>query len=67
MKIFADIRANIGLIFIIIGALILYTGITSPPALPGLHGLNINLIWGIVTLAVGLLFFIFYIKNPNQD
>lgn len=67
MKIFEDIRANIGLILTIIGALILFTGLTVKPSLPALHGLNINLIWGLVTIAVGILFLIIYFKKPDGD
>ncbi|MCU9612710.1 hypothetical protein OEV98_03910 [Caldibacillus lycopersici] len=66
-NIFLDLRINIGLVLTIIGLLITITGIVSSPTKEALDGLNIDLIWGIVTTVVGLFFLGLYLKNPNMD
>ncbi|WP_205684389.1 hypothetical protein [Bacillus sp. MUM 13] len=66
-NIFLDIRINIGLIFLIIGLILVISGIISPPTLKSLHGLNINLIWGAVTAVIGVIFLLLYVKRPNID
>lgn len=63
MKRFIDIRLNIGLILTIMGVLILFTGLISSPELKALHGVNIDLIWGIVTTIIGILFLLLYGKR----
>lgn len=65
MKIFLDLRVNIGLVLAIIGIIIFITGIISHPELKSLHGVNIDLIWGIVTMIVGAFFLGLYIRNPK--
>ncbi len=51
-----DIRLPVGLLFLLIGALLIAFGLTSDPALYATHslGLNINLIWGAVMAVFGL-------------
>ena len=50
-----DIRIPIGLMFAVIGPLLIVYGLASDPALYELHslGINVNLWWGIVMLAFG--------------
>ncbi|MDQ0414068.1 hypothetical protein [Mesobacillus stamsii] len=67
MKIFLDLRVNIGLVLTIIGIIIFLTGLITKPELESLHGVNINLIWGIVTTIVGAFFLGLYFKNPDQE
>jgi hypothetical protein len=49
-----DVRLPIGLLFIIVGLILVFTGLTSDPAAyaKSLH-LNINLWWGIVMALFG--------------
>ena len=51
-----DIRAPVGLLFLLIGGLLAAFGLDSDPSLYATHslGLNINLIWGVVMAAFGL-------------
>ncbi len=51
-----DIRAPVGLLFLLIGALLAAFGLDSDPSLYRAHslGLNINLIWGVAMAAFGL-------------
>ena len=49
-----DIRWPIGLMFTLIGALLMIQGLMVGPSAKALD-LNINLIWGIVLLAFGAL------------
>ncbi len=50
-----DIRWPIGLMFSIVGALLVVYGLASDPAVYAKQslGININLVWGIVQLAFG--------------
>jgi hypothetical protein len=48
-----DIRWPIGLMFSLIGVLLLITGFTGG-ASPRLPGVNIDLIWGVVLLIFGV-------------
>jgi hypothetical protein len=51
-----DIRIPIGLMFTIIGSLLVLFGLTSDPALYARSlGLNVNLGWGLVLAAFGLV------------
>jgi hypothetical protein len=43
--------------------MILLTGLISSPELKALHGVNIDLIWGIVTTIVGVFFLLLYGKH----
>ncbi len=49
-----DIRWPIGLMFTLIGALLVIYGVALPAGSVSL-GININLIWGIVLLVFGVL------------
>ncbi len=50
-----DIRIPIGLMFAVIGPLLIVYGLVSDPELYKVHslGININLWWGLVLLAFG--------------
>jgi hypothetical protein len=52
-----DIRYPIGLLFIVIGGLLVAYGLTSNPGVYALHslGININLGWGAFQFAFGIL------------
>jgi hypothetical protein len=51
-----DLRLPIGLMFSIIGALIAVFGVVSDPAIYRRSlGINVNLLWGLVLLAFGLV------------
>jgi len=51
-----DIRTPIGLMFTLIGALLVVYGVTSDPSLYARSlGINVNLWWGGVLLAFGLV------------
>ena len=52
-----DIRWPIGLMFTLIGALLIIYGVARPGGSVSL-GVNINLIWGSVMLLFGLVMFI---------
>ncbi len=51
-----DIRLPVGLLFLLVGGLLVWFGLNSDPALYADHsfGVNINLIWGAVMAAFGL-------------
>ncbi len=52
-----DIRLPIGLMFSLVGVLLLGYGLTSPKEIYEAHslGININLIWGGVLVVFGVL------------
>jgi hypothetical protein len=55
-----DIRVPIGLLFTILGALLVAFGLASDPAIYRRSlGVNINLWWGLVMLAFGILMVVF--------
>jgi hypothetical protein len=61
-----DIRWPIGLMFTLIGALLVAFGVTKSADSVSL-GININLIWGIVLLVFGVLMLVGAVrggKNP---
>ena len=60
-----DIRWPIGLMFSIIGVLLVLTGIVNGPSARAL-GTNINLIWGVVLLIFGALMLLGAIKGKKQ-
>jgi hypothetical protein len=52
-----DIRLPIGFLFCIIGAVLVGFGVLSDPAIYVRSlGINVNLWWGLVMLAAGLVF-----------
>ncbi len=51
-----DIRLPIGLLFTLLGALLVVWGVVADPAIYEKSlGHNVNLVWGIVLLAFGIL------------
>jgi hypothetical protein len=60
-----DIRWPIGLMFSIIGVLLVLTGLTNGPSARAL-GINIDLIWGVVLLVFGALMLMGAIKGKKQ-
>ena len=56
-----DIRLPIGLMFAILGALLMVYGLVSDKAIYDRFslGVNINLAWGVVLLVFGIIMFIF--------
>jgi hypothetical protein len=52
-----DVRIPIGLLFAIFGAILAIFGVVSDPMIYQVHslGLNINLVWGLVQLAFGVV------------
>lgn len=53
MRLFEDLRFIIGLLFAILGLLVLGAGLLHPPAAPG--GLNANLLGGIAMTAFAVV------------
>ena len=61
-----DIRLPIGLMFLILGVLILVYGFISDPAIYQRSlGMNVNVIWGAVMLVFGLLMFLFGMRGTR--
>jgi hypothetical protein len=53
-----DIRLPLGLLFLLLGAILLVYGAVSDPSLYQQSlGINVNLYWGVVLLAFGALMF----------
>ena len=62
-----DIRTPIGLMFTIVGAILVVFGLVSDPAIYARSlGININLWWGLVLLAFGLLMFWLGRREPGR-
>jgi hypothetical protein len=61
-----DIRWPIGIMFTLIGALLVAFGLIKSEASMRL-GMNINLIWGIVLLIFGVLMLIGAIKGSKNN
>ncbi|MCE5315140.1 MAG: hypothetical protein ABFD49_03660 [Armatimonadota bacterium] len=55
-----DIRVPIGLMFTVMGAILTVFGLVSKPEIYKAHslGININLIWGLVTVGFGVIMLI---------
>lgn len=59
-----DVKLPIGLLFTIFGILLVIYGFTSDPAIYSRSlGENVNLIWGTMMLAFGLVMLFFSKKN----
>ena len=59
-----DVKLPIGLLFTIFGILLVIYGFTSDPAIYGKSlGENVNLVWGTMMLAFGLVMLFFSKKN----
>jgi len=52
-----DIRIPIGLLFAVIGAVLVLFGLTTDPAIYEVHSLghNVNVGWGLILLVFGIL------------
>lgn len=64
-----DIRWPIGLMFTLIGALLVITGLVQGPEARSLN-INIDLVWGIVLLVFGVLMLLGAMrggKKKNED
>ena len=60
-----DIRWPIGIMFSLIGALLIITGLVNGPSALSL-GINIDLIWGVVLLIFGGLMLLGAVKGKKQ-
>lgn len=60
-----DIRWPIGIMFSLIGALLVITGFVNGPSARSL-GINIDLIWGVVLLVFGGLMLLGAVKGKKQ-
>ena len=64
-----DIRWPIGLMFTLIGALLVITGLVQGPDARSLN-INIDLVWGIILLLFGVLMLLGAVrggKNKRED
>ncbi|MEK6768366.1 MAG: hypothetical protein AABY85_05175 [Gemmatimonadota bacterium] len=62
-----DLRLPIGLMFAIFGALLTVYGLTSDDAIYARSlGINVNLWWGLVLLAFGLVMLAFAIRARKR-
>jgi hypothetical protein len=62
-----DIRIPIGLLFAILGALLVAYGLVSDPAIYRRSlGININLWWGLAMLVFGALMITFGRRKPRE-
>ena len=64
-----DIRWPIGLMFTLIGALLVITGLVQGPDARSLN-INIDLVWGIILLIFGVLMLLGAVrggKNKGED
>jgi ABC-type Fe3+-siderophore transport system permease subunit len=62
-----DIRLPIGLLFTLIGALLVMQGFfAAPVARPGAAGLNIDLAWGAVMLVFGALMLTLAVRHARR-
>jgi hypothetical protein len=54
-----DIRIPVGLMFAVVGAILVAFGVISDPSIYRISlGINVNLWWGAVLLAFGLVMFL---------
>jgi hypothetical protein len=60
-----DIRWPIGLMFTLIGALLVLFGVVKSDQSVSL-GININLIWGVVLLVFGVLMLLGAVRGGNK-
>jgi len=62
-----DLRLPIGLMFTILGAILTWYGLTSNDAIYDRSlGINVNLWWGLVVLAFGLVMLAFAIRAGGK-
>ncbi len=65
MRLLEDLRFIIGLLFGIIGVMVLVAGIFNPPAMPGV--LNADLVGGVVMTAFAVLMLALALFAPPKD
>ena len=64
---FLDLRFDIGLILIVLGAILVATGITSHEQMTFVTGsLNIDVCWGTLLILIGLLFMLKHIRKSEE-
>jgi len=61
-----DIRIPIGLLFTIIGAILVVYGLVSNPAMYQAIGINVNLWWGAFMLLFGIVMFVVGRRKASQ-
>jgi hypothetical protein len=63
-----DIRYPIGLLFVVIGGLLVAYGLTSSPGIYAAHslGMNINLGWGAVQFAFGAVMIVLALRAARK-
>jgi hypothetical protein len=62
-----DIRTPIGVMFSIVGAILVVYGYSSDPAIYARSlGVNINLWWGLVLLVFGVVMFVLGRREPGR-
>ena len=62
-----DLRLPIGLMFTIVGAMLAVFGLVSDDAIYGRSlGINVNLWWGLVLMAFGLVMLTFAIRAAKR-
>lgn len=64
-----DIRLPIGVMFSLFGALLAGFGLLSDPQLYATHslGVNINLYWGLVMLAFGVIMLVLALRGRKSS
>ena len=59
-----DLRLPIGILFSLFGVILIGTGLMTPPATYTQSlGINVNLWWGLVMLAFGVVMFAFAMRG----
>ena len=59
-----DLRLPIGILFSLFGVILIATGLLTPPATYTQSlGINVNLWWGLVMLAFGVVMFAFAMRG----
>ena len=62
-----DLRLPIGLMFTIVGVLLVVFGFVSDPAIYAVSlGINVNLWWGLVLLLFGLVMLTFALRGAKR-
>jgi hypothetical protein len=65
-KLWLDLRWLTGLMFSIYGVILIVYGLAKNPQTPYLHGLNVDLWWGLVTFVIGALFAVGPLRRLNK-
>ena len=63
-----DLRLPIGILFSLFGVILIGTGLLTPPATYTQSlGINVNLWWGLVMLAFGVVMFAFAMRGRMKS